>query len=295
MKRPVVLCSEADAHVSYLINRIEKEGVTPLVIDSVKVRDYVWQAGLDSVPLNQASRGVIFGLPVPSVSTLGGAETSAWVEFAEGLAYDSRVEWLTPLHHLRRADNKLHQLTIAEKAGVSFPPTVIANSKAAIQQHLGDAVVIKPLGSGLVPQADGTHKVFYATLVHVSTLRDEALSIAPFIAQRFIKAEKHLRVVTFFDHIWCASLDANSCVDWREMLPEFRHKWNIFAPPQELQSNALKIAGLAGIAFSSQDWLLSSDGRFWFLDLNPVGRWLFLPQQIVDSVANLFVQWLLGK
>lgn len=254
----------------------------------------MWQVGLESTSVTQVSRGIIFGLPIPNIPTLGEAESSAWMEFAEGIAYDTRVEWLTPLHHLRRADNKLYQLTIAEKAGVSFPPTVIANSKATIRQHLGDAVVAKPLGSGLVPQADGTHKVFYASLVHISALRDETISIAPFIAQKFIAAEKHLRVVTLFDHVWCASLNANSKVDWREMSPNSRRNWSVFTPPNELRNNALRITKLAGVAFSSQDWLLSNNG-FWFLDLNPVGRWLFLPQQIVDSVTDLLVQWLLGK
>lgn len=294
MERPVILCSEVDAHVLHLADRISKEGIAPQIIDSARVREHVWQAGLKSFPISGTPRGVIFGLPVPSLPTLGEAENSAWVEFAEGLAYDVRIDWLTPLHHLRRADNKLYQLSIAEKAGVPFPPTIIASSKTAIQQHLGDAVVVKPLGSGLVPQANGTRKVFYASLVQISTLRDETLSIAPFIAQELIETEKHLRVVTLFDYVWCAFLNADSCVDWREMSPDSRRNWSLFTPPNELRDSALRITKLAGIAFSSQDWLLSSDG-FWFLDLNPVGRWLFLPREIVNSVTDLLVQWLLGK
>jgi hypothetical protein len=294
--RVVVIGSPGDMHVRHLADCVGSKGSTPLVIDADWVRLHAWQAGvrLESKPYG-VGRGIIRGLPIPDTHSLGSAEVSAWVEFAEGIANDPSVEWLTPLADLQRADNKLYQLRLAEQLGIRFPPTVIAPRRDILEQSLGRWVIIKALGSGIVPQMDGREAVFYTTLVDLTTVRDESIAIAPVIAQEYIKADKHLRIVTVRDQLWCASLTAQAdYIDWREMRPELRRRWQITTIPSKLQEDASTIAQMAKVGFSCQDWLQAGN-QFWFLELNPVGNWLFLPTPLATSVTHALTHWLLSQ
>jgi hypothetical protein len=208
---------------------------------------------------------------------------------------DATGEWLTPLADLRRADNKLYQLRLAEQIGIRFPQTLIAASRDVLEQTLGRRAVLKALGSGIVPKRDGHEVVFYATLVDLNTLRDENLAIAPFIAQEYIKADEHLRITTVCNQLWCASLTVHpDYVDWREMPIELRQRWQVMAIPCKLKEDVLNLIEIAKVRFSCQDWL-RADNEFWFLDLNPVGKWLFLPQALSILITQALTCWLLGQ
>jgi hypothetical protein len=238
--RAVIIGSPGDMHVRHLADCVGRKGSTPLVIDADWVRLHAWQAGvgLESKPYGVV-RGIIRGLPIPDTQSFGSAEVSAWVEFAEGIANDPSVEWLTPLADLRRADNKLYQLRLVEQLGIRFPPTIIAPRRDILEQSLGRWVIIKALGSGVVPQTDGREAVFYTTLTDLTTLRDESFAIAPVIAQEYIKADEHIRIATVRDQVWCASLSAHDdYIDWREMTPELRQRWQIATIPSKLQEDA---------------------------------------------------------
>jgi hypothetical protein len=281
-------------HVRYLADSVRHKGSIPLVIDAEWVRLQTWQAwvGLDRKP-SDAVRGIIRGLPIPDTQSLGSAETSAWLDLAEGLAHDPYIEWLTPLAYLRRGDNKLYQLRLAEQLGVPFPKTIIAPYRDVLKHALGRWVIVKALGSGIVPQADGKKSVFYTTLVDLDTLCDENLAVAPVIAQEYVKADEHLRIVTVCDQLWCASLGAHDdYIDWREMPPELRQCWQVVEISRKLQEDAFAIAKTANVGFSCQDWLRTGN-QFWFIDLNPVGNWLFLPERIAISVTRALTSWLL--
>jgi hypothetical protein len=283
-------------HVRHIVDCAGSKNSTPLAIDANWVRFHAWQVGvgLESKPYGVV-RGIIRGLPIPDAPLLGSAEVSAWVEFAEGIANDPSVEWLTPLADLRRADNKLYQLRLAEQVGIRFPPTIIAPRRDILEQSLGRWVIIKALGSGVVPQPDGHEAVFYTTLVDLATLRDESFAMAPVIAQEYIKADEHLRIVTVRNQLWCASLSTHEdYIDWREMPPGLRQRWEITTIPSKLQEDASTMAQLAKVGFSCQDWLRAGN-QFWFLELNPVGNWLFLPSPLATSVTHALTRWLIAE
>lgn len=291
---PLVLGSSADVHVRELVAYMSRKGVAPLVLDADQARLQNWQAGIEfGGNHGHCERGIIRGLPLPNVHSDGSAEATAWLDFVEGIAHDPAVEWLTPLAELRRADNKLYQLRLAELAGIRFPLTMITQRPDILEQTLGVPFVVKPLGSGVVPRPGGHEEVFYTTLVNQGFLRDEQLAAAPVIAQEYVRADEHLRVVTVCEQVWCASLPAHeSYIDWREMPPLLRQRWHAIAVHPKLREDASSIAQIAQVRFSCQDWIKAGND-YWFLDLNPVGNWLFLPSLLASSVTKAIAQWLI--
>jgi glutathione synthase/RimK-type ligase-like ATP-grasp enzyme len=195
---------------------------------------------------------------------------------------------------IRQADNKLYQLLLAEHLGILIPKTAVPCDVVAITELVGrNPVVVKPLGKGVAIGADGARRVFYTTAIETDDLTDEILQTAPVMIQERISAERHLRVVTVGDEVWCSAMEAKGhALDWRES-SRGACEWYPIVVPETVRRDALRIASAAHVRYTSQDWLEVNDERY-FIDLNPCGKWLFLPEPIRDQVTTAIARWLVG-
>lgn len=235
---------------------------------------------------------MIRGLPRPP-SGLADVEIQAWIELVEGIACDPGIEWLSSLGAMRFADNKINQLRLAAEIGLPCPRTMVGAAASDIAAYVGEEAVIKPLGPGVVQTGGDEPRVFYSTKVDVRSLDDEHLARAPVVAQEPIAVDRHLRIVTVGKRVWCAALDAPGLpLDWREAPPHARRAWSRIDAPDEAREGALALAGAAELGFSSQDWLVEK-GRCLFIDLNPNGGWLFLPDSVTAEIGRSIVDFLL--
>jgi hypothetical protein len=50
-----------------------------------------------------------------------------------------------------------------------------------------------------------------------------------------------------------------------------------------------------GVAYSSQDWIDDGAPEPAFIDLNPAGQWLFLPESIAGAVTEAIAAHLTGS
>jgi hypothetical protein len=203
---------------------------------------------------------------------------------------DPALTLATPVDDLFAAENKLVQYRAAHEIGIRFPATLVSGRPRDLTQRLGEPFVLKPLGPGNFEQ-DGCQKVVYVRPVHAADIADTDLLDAPFLAQSLINARTHLRVVTVGDQAWVAELDgADLPVDWRES-PPAHHGFKASASWTDVEDAAVRLAARLGVGFSSQDWVVDDDGPT-FLDLNPGGQWLFLPDAVTTPVARTLADWL---
>jgi len=104
------------------------------------------------------------------------------------------------------------------------------------------------------------------------------LAGAPTLLQRRVRSTADLRVVVVGDRVlaWSRPRNPDDPVDWRSADPSGRG----FAPvpvPVPVAGPAVGTCRGLGLTTSVQDWAVDTDGTCWFLEANPVGRWLFLP------------------
>jgi hypothetical protein len=287
---PTVVLQQGDVHGQAVVEQLLAMAVTPRCVDDLPS---AWKASfatsLGNVP-DVRARGLIRSMPSLPRRKLE-AELLAWQAFLDGIASDPSIEWLSPLAAIRQADNKLHQMQVAQLLGIEIPATIVPRRVSNIAEALGKAAVVKPLGSGVTTTPDGTQRVFFTTVIDTEALTDDALQAAPVIAQQRIGVDFHLRVVTVARQVWCAALRAEGlALDWREDTNASRH-WCRIEPPAAVAHDALKIASAAGIGYSSQDWLQAGDD-FYFIDLNPCGKWLFLPDPMNHQITAAIATWL---
>jgi hypothetical protein len=217
---------------------------------------------------------------------------AGWLALLGGIVRSDGIDWLATPDRAFAAESKLVQYRAARKLSIPVPATVVASDVADVVAMLGDRFVVKPLGPGHFFD-DGTARAVFAIEVAAGDPVLQDLGGAPFIAQQSVRADRHLRVVTVRERAWVCALDASGLgVDWRRTRAAHEGFHRVDEPG--VAEAAVRLADALEVGYSSQDWV-EGDGLTWFLDLNPGGQWLFLPDPTGAEVAEAIAAWLAGR
>ncbi len=204
---------------------------------------------------------------------------------------DPALTWLTGVDDLFAAENKIVQYRAAITAGIRVPEFAVSGDRRELSRRLDEPFVLKPLGPGNFNDEDGQSQVVLARETWEADLAGVDLLEAPFLAQRLVQTHVHLRVVTVAEHAWVAELDASGLpLDWRAHGPA-HSSFRASSGWKEVERAAVSLAAALRTGFTSQDWVVDDKGPE-FLDLNPGGQWLFLPDAVAGAVSTALAGWL---
>src|SRR3954453_8873890 len=203
--------------------------------------------------------------------------------------------WVSHPFKLRRGEVKALQLAEASRAGLKIPQTLISNDPAraaTFVDGLGDTeCAIKPLIAIGVTDKQGYRLPLTTTLPPGHPL--ESLALAPTMLQPYVDKAFELRCVVVGERIFCAKLDSQaeeqSRVDWRGGDPAHE----IFTLPVDVEESIHRLMASFELNFASLDMIVTPDGEFVFLELNPNGQWLWLEYELglplVATMADLLM------
>lgn len=198
--------------------------------------------------------------------------------------------WVCHPHKLQRADIKALQLAEASKAGLKTPHTLISNQPAiaaAFIDQLGETeCAIKPLIPLGVTNEEGYHLPLTTTLPKGHPL--DAVALAPNIFQPYIPKKAELRCVVIGKKIFSARIDSQASEKTRKDWRGGEYQLEPFSLPERVEASILRLMDSFGINFASLDMILTPEGEFVFLELNPNGQWLWLELKLgLPLVANM--------
>lgn len=178
-----------------------------------------------------------------------------------------RPRWVDDPHVVQRAEHSLLQLAVAREVGAPVPDAVATSDPVVATSFLaaGPCVVkATSSGVGIAPYAD----VMSPDLV-------DLLPAAPTLLQRRLVADADLRVVVLNGDamVWSRPHARDEPLDWRAADPTGDGFRKVEDPG--VGGWATAVSARLGLSFCVQDWLLAY-GKAWFLEVNPVGQWLFL-------------------
>lgn len=303
----IVVGDTLDPHVAAVIEQMPTAGL--VVVDAERASEgiaHLDESGTWLIDLTGARCRVEAGTPVcgwvrrlaPAGWDRGivlgchdSAVLAARLTLLASVLREPAVAWLTTVDDLFAAENKIVQYRRAIDEGIRVPDFVVARDAAELSERLGDPFVLKPLGPGNFVNDDGQQQVVFVQAVRASDIDAVDLLQAPFLAQRLVRAECHLRVVTVGERSWVAELDATDLpMDWRAFGPAHR-SFQATSQWSEVEHGAVKLASALSVGFTSQDWIVDVDGPA-FLDLNPAGQWLFLPEKVARPATAELSHWL---
>lgn len=206
------------------------------------------------------------------------------------------------LQKIRHAEHKQLQLQVARRLGLEIPKTLISNDPDAVRRFAADCdgrIVTKMLSSFAIYE-DGLEKVVFTNPVSESDLADlDGLKFCPMTFQEMIPKSRELRVTIVGNEIFTASIDSASSeratYDWRRDGVGLLEAWVRYDLPEDISEKLLSLMDHFGLNYGAIDIIVSPDGRYVFLEINPVGEFFWLERCPGLPISQAIARVLLGK
>ncbi|HEV2946102.1 MAG TPA: hypothetical protein VGX70_01925 [Gemmataceae bacterium] len=240
--------------------------------------------------------------------------------------------WVNPWLPERLTADKTGQLVVAKSVGLSVPHTLVTNDPLAVRgffERCAGRVIFKPL-IGLVtgrppdfstqlraafegqfsfppscePEpAEKDRRVVFTQLLTRDKLDEiEALAACPAIFQQYVEKKVELRITIVGQEMFAAAIFSQehpeTSVDfrrWALLAPEKDMKHTVFDLPPAIRAKLLALMDRLGLVFGCVDMILTPDGEYVFLEVNPSGQWGWIEDKTGAPITSALVSLLLGE
>jgi glutathione synthase/RimK-type ligase-like ATP-grasp enzyme len=212
--------------------------------------------------------------------------------------------WVSFPAYIRKASHKISQLQLATRLGLQVPRTLVSNDPDSVRpfyEACDRQMIYKTLGnphpgslrigSSMAQQwkysQEHPHENF-SRAIYTTLLREQDLALldtirlAPGFFEEYIPKRVELRVTVIGDDIFTAELHSQvheqTRYDWRHYeveVPMYEHQL-----PVEIAEQCLALTKAYGLHFSTSDLIVTPDGRYVFLEMNPNGQFLWVQDRV---------------
>jgi hypothetical protein len=199
---------------------------------------------------------------------------------------------------IRRASRAPLQFKLASALGLELPPTLITNDPEEFLEfyakHEGN--IVSKLPSPAMTRtlkhlqlARYTQQVTRRDLIHADSIR-----YAPVTFQAYVPKRVELRITVVGEQVFAAEIHSQKAnrtrIDWRRYdlahTPHYPHTL-----PDEVRRGCVELTRQLGLCYGAIDMVLTPDGRYVFLEINPNGQFLWIEQltgmPISDAICDL--------
>jgi glutathione synthase/RimK-type ligase-like ATP-grasp enzyme len=209
--------------------------------------------------------------------------------------------WISSIHSIRRAENKLHQLKVANKLGFTIPETLITtepNIATDFIRKLEYFTVIKAINVGFIDDPTEPRIIFTSGFGKNELEFINEVSYCPTLFQKRIKKRSDLRITVVGKKCFSASISTNeessSIIDWRK---EDHSKliYKEYGLQASISKMCVKLVEELGLQFGAIDLVEDEEGRFFFLEINPNGQWAWIEKRLNLDISGAIVSLLEEK
>lgn len=180
------------------------------------------------------------------------------------------------------ATNKILNLNTAQKLGITVPDTIVISKKDALIEFMSTHP--KVITKGIVVNGFEinneltcsclTNEITPEVLNHIS----DVFALSMF--QEMVPKEVELRVFYFNGKIFSVAmftqLNKKTAIDFRNYDSTSPTRVVPFILPHDLQSKIEQFMNAIEMSTGSLDFIVSTDGKYYFLEVNPVGQFGFI-------------------
>ncbi len=182
----------------------------------------------------------------------------------------------------RFIDNKSVQLLLARECGMQTPRTLMSNSPQAVREYFRDhpqRMICKTFSTHIWERQQGGPIVVTETFELSADMlpTDEVLTYAPAIYQEMVVKKFDVRMVLLGTAVYSYALhNPRGALDWRPDATQGLLQAELITTPPEVEKSVLAFAAKSGLAFGSFDFAIDNHDRWWFLEVNEGGQFLWL-------------------
>ena len=208
--------------------------------------------------------------------------------------------WVNPPASKSASNNKALQLKTAVAVGLSVPETLISNNPtdAALFVAEHQRVIYKPLSpAAWVTTGGDSHLTFTTIVTHEQILAAaDAIEYAPCIFQKYINKKYEVRSVFMGKTCISAIITSENNkipVDWRvNYLSRDGLLIDKIELPSEVKEKCFHLMNQLGIVFGSFDFCVDQNDEYFFLEVNPMGQFLWLDTNSHFPMLSMFCDFI---
>ncbi len=205
-----------------------------------------------------------------------------------------KAKWLSEPASVVIAENKFLQLSIAKEIGFNVPTTIITTNKNELIAFTKkyNKTIIKPISRGRIDYKNNeSSKLIFTSILDKDTIAQiDYFHLTPAICQEYIEKEYEIRVTIVGEDIYASRVDSQTdeetIVDWRKKKLKFKECFL----PEDINQKCLQLLSRLNLSYGAFDLVKSLDNRYYFLEINPNGQWVWIEkdteQKISDSIIN---------
>lgn len=204
--------------------------------------------------------------------------------------------WMNPLFAGRRARNKLLQMQIGRQYGFLFPKTIVTNDPVEARTFIEsctDGAVYKSVRVGLLHEPDRSSRLIFTTKLKKTDMkRLEEIRFAPCTFQEYVQKDVEIRATVVEKEVFACAIHSqelpHTSVDWRHGGARFE-SWIL---PDNIRERLISMTYALGLVFGAFDLILTKDGRYVMLEVNPNGQWAFVEGLVHLPISRAITDYL---
>jgi ATP-GRASP peptide maturase of grasp-with-spasm system len=199
------------------------------------------------------------------------------------------------IHHVgtfrTREVNKLEVLYQATRQGLLIPKSLICSNSETVRSELNGRIVTKAISEGFVLNNQFGRFMTYTESVDIDNIQDYFF---PSLFQKEIEKEADVRTFylkgKFFSMAIRSQEDSQTSTDFRKYLTTELNRCFPIALPAEYQTKLDNLMHILNLDNGSIDSVLTEDGQFYFLEVNPVGQF-----SMTSKPCNYYLERLISQ
>ncbi len=213
------------------------------------------------------------------------------------------------VHHLQ--DHRLQQYLDATEAGLDIPETYYTNDGLVVVRSLGELgrLAVKPIRRAFItednPNKSEDHPIAKGILTRViepGAFSEGQLSASlrntPVLFQSYVEKEAEIRLTVVGEKFFPCRIDSQASErtkhDWRRYdFQKVAH--SVCELPIEVETKIRWLMQRFGLVFGAIDLILTPDGRYVFLEVNPAGQWHWIETITGMTISRAIAEWLAGE
>jgi Glutathione synthase/Ribosomal protein S6 modification enzyme (glutaminyl transferase) len=198
------------------------------------------------------------------------------------------VPWINPFENENKIDgNKMLQLNIAQKHGLTVPKTIFSNDADKITAFFHKYCKGKMVAKlhGVISKSMGGENLLSTNIIDEDSLENIAdVEYCPMIFQPYIEKEYELRIVYLDEEFFTGKINNSENADWR--IAQGNYFWSEYHLPENIKQNLTAMMKEMGLYLGAIDVIKGKDGQYYFLEVNPQGEWGMLQKDLNFPIAQ---------
>lgn len=206
--------------------------------------------------------------------------------------------WLN--HPLSASVNKIQVLHKAHRCGLSVPLTYVVNSRTQLLTLLRQrSLICKSVYESMVLKIGAATYMMYTEELTLDIAEGLGEQFYPSMVQEKIEKAYEVRVFyldgKFYAMAIFSQLDAQTKLDFRQYNDDKPNRNVLYKLSDELQRNLHRLMQALDLNCGSIDLIRGADGKYYFLEVNPVGQYGMTSDPCNYNLDQLIAEHLIEK